>query len=256
MNGFSAFLSKELLQALRSMRFLIVVAAFLILGLMNAPLAKFTPQILELAGVGEMLEGLIPPTPVAFDAWAQFFSNIAQMGILAILLLCGPMLSWEKSKGTLVLPLTKGLGRMSVVLIKFIVMTLLWTLGLLVASLVSWGCTLVLFPGETVEYLALGIFLLWLLGVFLLALVPLSSVLFRGSMSGLILPGAVLFIFLIALAFPNLISWNPLLLGQNSVLLLIGAAETGDFLAPSLVAGITAIVTLVAALISFRKAAL
>ncbi|MDR2716346.1 MAG: hypothetical protein LBB46_06335, partial [Coriobacteriaceae bacterium] len=71
MKGFTAFLSKELTHTLRSMRLLIVVAVFLLLGLMNAPLAKLTPQILEMAGVAELTGALGMAEPQAFEAWAQ-----------------------------------------------------------------------------------------------------------------------------------------------------------------------------------------
>jgi ABC-2 type transport system permease protein len=254
MNGFLAFLSKELMQTLRSMRLVIIAAVFLLLGLMNAPLAKFTPLILELAGAGD-LAGVLMPEPRALDAWAQFFGNVAQMGILVILLVCGSTLSGEKSKGTLILPLTKGLGRTGVVLIKFLTISSLWTIGMLIAALSSWFYTVLLFPDDTVTNLVLTIFLLWLLGEFLLALVPLSSVLFRGSMSGLIIPGAVLFILLVLSAFPDLFFWNPILLATHGMTLMINAKQPIDFLAPGLCSVIVAVGALVFALLHFRKAA-
>ena len=253
MNGFTAFLSKELIQTLRSMRLLIVAAVFLLLGLMNAPLAKFTPQILEMTGVGDLSGALVLADPQAFDAWAQFFGNVGQMGILVILLICGSTLSGERSKGTLILPLTKGLGRTGVVLIKFLTTSALWTIGVLVAALSSWFYTVLLFPDSGVEYLVLTITLLWLFGEFLLALIPLSSVLFKGSMGGLIIPGGVLFLVLVMSAFPDLLFWNPMLLGTNGITLMVGTSAPIDFLAPALVAIGVILGALVIAIVRFRK---
>ena len=253
MNGFAAFLSKELTQMLRNKQLFIVAAVFLLLGLMNAPLAKYTPLILELAG--GLGESFSLPEPQAIDAWAQFVSNLGQMGILAILLVCGGTLSGEKSKGTLILPLTMGLGRTSVVLIKFLVISALWTLGILIAALSSWAYTVLLFPDDTVTNLVWMLFLFWLFGEFLLALVPLSSVLFRGSMSGLIIPGGVLFILLVLSAFPDLFTLNPMLLGTSGINVMTGLKEPIDFLAPGLCAVIAAIASVTVALVRFRKAA-
>ena len=253
MNGFAAFLSKELIQTVRSMRLLIVVAVFLLLGLMNAPLAKFTPQILEMTGIGDLSGALSLADPQAFDAWVQFFGNVGQMGILVILLICGSTLSGEKSKGTLILPLTKGLGRSGVILIKFLTISALWTVSVLVAALSSWFYTVLLFPDSGVEYLVLTIALLWLFGEFLLAMIPLSSVLFKGSMGGLIVPGGVLFLVLVMSAFPDLLFWNPMLLGTNGIMLMIGTKVPIDFLAPSLVAIGAIVGALAAALLRFRK---
>ena len=255
MNGFAAFLSKELTQVLRNKQLFIVAAVFLLLGLMNAPLAKYTPLILELAGMGDFGDSLGMSEPQAFDAWAQFVSNMGQMGVLAILLVCGGTLSGEKSKGTLILPLTRGLGRMGVVLIKFLVISALWTIGFLIAALSSLAYTALLFPGDTATNLAWMLFLFWLFVEFLLALVPLSSVLFKGSMSGLIIPGGVLFILLVLTAFPDLFAWNPMLLGTSGINVMAGIKEPIDFLAPGLCAVIAAIASVTVAVVHFRKAA-
>ena len=256
MNGFGAFLSKEFVQTLRSSRLWIILGVFLILGLMNAPLAKFTPQILALSGMGDLAESMGMADPVALDAWGQFFSNMGQMGILAILLVCGGTLSGEKSKGTLILPLTKGLGRTGVILIKFLVISLLWTVALLVATISSWAYTIILFPDDTLSNIFLTILLLWLFGEFLLSLIPLSSVLFKGSMSGLIIPGAVLFVLLVMIGFPDLFFWNPVLLVTNTISLVIDSKELLDFLAPILVCVGVIAGSLVVTCLRFRKASL
>ncbi|MDR1358678.1 MAG: ABC transporter permease subunit, partial [Coriobacteriales bacterium] len=137
MNGFLAFLSKEALLLIRSQRVLITFLVFALLGVMNAPLAYYTPEILKLAGAGDLADTMGLADPTALEAWTQYFGNVGQMGILAALLLCGSLLSGEKSKGTLVLPLTKGLGRSGVIIAKFIAMSALWTLGLLVSAAAS-----------------------------------------------------------------------------------------------------------------------
>jgi ABC-2 type transport system permease protein len=253
MNGFGAFLAKELQHVLRSYRLLIIAGIFLVLGFMNAPITKFTPQILEMAGVGDMSQAMGLADPTALDAWAQFFANVAQMGVLVLLLICGNTLSGERSHGTLVLPLTRGLGRTGIIVVKFLVSSALWSIGLLVATLVSLVCTVVLFPGEGAEHLVLAVAALWLLGEFLLALVPLSSVLFKGSFSGLILPGAALFVTLVLSAFPELFFFNPLLLGSEGLAVMAGAQEPLELLAPTLTAAILALASLITSTIVFRK---
>jgi ABC-2 type transport system permease protein len=256
MNGFSAFLSKEIMFLIRSQRVLITLLVFVLLGLMNAPLAYYTPEILKLAGAGDLAAAMNLPQPTALDAWTQYFGNVGQMGILAVLLLCGSLLSGEKGKGTLVLPLTKGLGRSGVVIVKFVAMSGLWTLGMLVSAATSAAYTLWLFPGEDVPHLLLGIGALWLLGMFLLALILPSSVIFRGSFGGLIIPGAVLLVLGILSAFPDLAFWSPLNLAGDPVLVMAGFKEVADLLAPSLVAAISAAACVAVSVALFRKSAL
>ncbi|MDR0514839.1 MAG: hypothetical protein LBG81_06740 [Coriobacteriaceae bacterium] len=253
LNGFTAFLAKELTQILRTQRLLIVAVVFLLLGLMNAPLAKFTPEILELAGGSELASlGIILPEPTAFEAWAQFFSNVGQMGVLTILLVCGSALSGERKQGTLVLPLTKGLGRVGVVLVKFLGTSLLWTAGFLVAVFSSIIYTIMLFPGESVDNLVLGLASFWLFGEFLIALIPLSSTLVKGSMGGLVLPGGLLFLMLVLGSFPDLFFYSPMQLFNNGISVMSGES-LDKLLVPALVAVGIALAALVAAVIRFRR---
>jgi ABC-2 type transport system permease protein len=255
MNGFLAFLSKEIIFLVRSQRVLITLLVFVLLGLMNAPLAYYTPEILKLAGAGDLAVAMNLAQPTALDAWMQYFGNVGQMGILTVLLLCGSLLSGERGKGTLVLPLTKGLGRSGVVIVKFIAMSGLWTLGMLVSAATSAAYTLWLFPGDDVSHLLPGIGALWLLGMFLLALILPSSVMFRGSFGGLILPGAVLLVLGILSAFPDLTFWSPLNLGADSLLVIARAKEVADLLVPSLVAALTVVGCVVVSVVLFRKSA-
>ena len=46
MKGFAAFFKKEWLENLHNHRLLILAALFLIFGITNAPLAKYTPELL------------------------------------------------------------------------------------------------------------------------------------------------------------------------------------------------------------------
>ena len=47
MNGYIAFLKKELMENMKNHRFFILAAVFLIFGSMSAFLARFTPEILS-----------------------------------------------------------------------------------------------------------------------------------------------------------------------------------------------------------------
>jgi ABC-2 type transport system permease protein len=121
---------------------------------------------------------------------------------------------------------------------------------------VSAAYTLWLFPGESTPHLLLGIFELWLLGMFLLSLILPSSVMFRGSFGGLIIPGAVLLVLGILSAFPDLTFWSPLNLGSDSLLMISGIKEVADLLVPSLVAAISAVACVAVSVVLFRKSAI
>lgn len=179
MKGYIAFTKKEFIEQLRTYRVLILLSVFFVFGLMSPLLAKLLPEILS----GMDLQGMVImiPEATAIDAYAQFFKNITQMGIIVILLIFGGVISNELTKGTLINVLAKGLRRHTVILAKYTAILSLWTVTLVFASLVNQGYTMFMFDTSSISNLVFSIFCLWLFGAFLLSLIILSSVLAGGA---------------------------------------------------------------------------
>ncbi|MBO7761668.1 MAG: ABC transporter permease, partial [Clostridia bacterium] len=123
-----AFFKKELCEHVRSGKLLFLVLVFLLLGIMNPAIAKLTPWLLETFAESLAESGIVvgAVTVTARDSWVQFYKN-APMGLIAFVLLESGIFAREYSAGTLILPLTKGLRRETVVLSKGLVLFLLWT---------------------------------------------------------------------------------------------------------------------------------
>jgi ABC-2 type transport system permease protein len=166
------------------------------------------------------------------------------------------MLSSEKSKGTLVLPLTHGLSRTAVLIAKYLVSLGGWTLSFVLAALINHLYTLYLFPGEEATFLLGGLAGFWLCGVFLLSLIPASAVLVKGSFGGLAVPGGVLFVLLVLMIFPDLFSFNPLLLTSIPLQVMAGIAEASVLIPAAVFAAVASIVALLAAIVLFKRASL
>lgn len=232
MNGYRAFVRKELLEAVRTHKVLILFSLFLLFGLASPLLAKFLPEILR----SMPMEGIeiTVPEPTKLDGYAQFFKNNTQIGVLGFLLLFGGMLSQDVTQGTIVNMLTKGLGRGAVILAKFSAAALLWTLALLLSISAALGYTVLLFGDAAVPHLGLAMLSFWLFGLFLLALLLFSSTLVKGGMGGLLLTGGVLALLLLANILPPLSAYNPMTLVAMPMPLLTGAKEPMDLLRPVL----------------------
>lgn len=218
MNGYIAFLKKEWMEQVRTYRIWILLAVFMILGMLSPLTAKLTPEIIKMVDTGG-LEIQIPE-PTAVDSYVQFFKNTTFMGFVTLVLVFGGTLTNEYSRGTLINMLTRGLKRSTVIFSKFAMATVLWSCSILLCILLTYGYTQYLFPGEAVLHLPFSVFCLWLFGAFLLAVLLLLSAVCSSSM-GVLLGTAVIYVLLQLLNFvPAMEHVNPLLLSTENVALL------------------------------------
>ena len=230
MRSYIAFCKKEVLENLRTHKVLILMIVFLLFGMMSPLTAKLMPEIFKSLA----LDGIVItiPEPTALDAYAQFFKNTSQMGLLVVLLVFGGMLSTEITKGTLINMVTKGLSRHVVILAKFTVASLLWTLTLLASFITTFGYTAYLFGSGIQPNLVFSIFCLWLFGLFLLASLLFFSSFTSGNFAGLALTAVSLLILLLLDIFPRLHALNPIALASLNTALLSGASQISDLTLP------------------------
>lgn len=230
MKGYMAFIKKEFLEQLRTYRALILLSVFFLFGLMSPLTAKMLPEILS----GIEMEGMVITLQeaTAMDAYSQFFKNTTQMGVIVILLVFGGMLSNELTRGTLINILAKGLGRHTVLLSKYTAALVLWTITLIFTGLVNQGYTMYLFDTSYLQNIVFSLFLIWLFGAFLLALIILSSILSGGSFGGLILTATVLGGLLLLNIVPSMDKFNPIYLTSHNMELLSGSLKPADTLLP------------------------
>ena len=161
---------KELRQAWRTRRILVVWAVFLAFGMMSPLFARFMPEIIGSFEEAQMFVDLIPPPTIA-DTMVQYLENLSQFGfILAVLLAMGAVVG-EKERGVAPMILSKPMARWAFICSKFAAQLLIYLAGFLLAAIGAYYYTLFLFGP-----LALGSFLLLnaLLLLWLLTFVGLS----------------------------------------------------------------------------------
>jgi ABC-2 type transport system permease protein len=251
MRGFLAFTKKEFLEQLRTSKTLILIAVFFLFGMTSPLLAKLMPEILS----GMELQGMkiIIPDPTVFDAYGQFFKNCTQMGMLALLLVFGSMLSNELMRGTLINILAKGLPRHTVILSKFLAAAILWTISFCLAALVNYGYTIYLFEVTGINNLLFSHFSLWLFGCFILALVLLSSAITSGNFGGLIVTALGIVIMFMIDIFPNAAKYNPITLASDNMALLSGEQTAGGLIITIIITCGLLIASLIASIVIFQK---
>jgi ABC-2 type transport system permease protein len=251
MNGTIAFLKKEFLEQLRSFKLLVLLAVLFLIGMTSPLMAKLMPDIFSKMSIQGITVTI--PAPTVLDAYAQFFKNVSQMGLLVLLLVFSGMLSQELSRGTLAIPLAKGLSRHAVIVSKYIAATVTWTLGYAMAAAVNYGYTVYLFGSFSLPHLFFSQFCLWLFGAFLLALLLLAGTAASGGYGGLLLTAAGVAVLLTAQSIPSLQKWNPVTLAAGGNGLLTNGTDAGSMMVTVWITLALTALCLLCSLFIFRK---
>lgn len=225
MRAFIAMTKKEFLESLRTYKLLIVVAVFLLFGMLNPITAKIMPKLLS----SFMPEGMTVTLtePSAIDSWIQFYKNMSTQLILFIIVFSG-IVANELSRGTLINMLTKGLSRKTVILSKFTATISIWTVSYLICFGTTFAYTMYLLPGE-LPNVGFSALCMWLFGVLQISMMLLGGVLFGSIYGSLLLTGGFTGILMLISIAPKFAEYNPYLLSSGSVSLLTSNIDISDF---------------------------
>lgn len=249
MNGYVAFVKKELMENMKNHRFLILFAVFLIFGITSAFLAKFTPQILSaLAADMEMTS-----EPVPLDAWKQYYKNISGVGFSAFIILYGSCLSGEYSKGTLVLMVTKGLPRKTVILAKYTVAAILMTVSYWMSYAAASVYTALLWNDTGLSHTALSAFALWIIGFLYLSILMIGCVMFKQTFTCILFTGGIVAVISLAGMAEPVAKFNPFVLTTKNIDLISGEVTPAYLILPMLVSVTVSVFGLLTAIGLFNK---
>jgi len=254
MRAYTIFTKKELFESLRTYRFVILLAVFAIIGIMNPMLALMLPSILGGIDLGGGVTMNIPD-PTAMDSWTQFFSNVSQIGMWSLVIIFCGLMANEFSRGTLVNLLAKGLSRSAVIFSKFTAAALTWTLAYLLCLGITMAYTayfweLALPLGEAI----LAFLGPWLFGLLLITLLILGGTLFGTFYGSLAITiGAMILSALINLLGPNVVLYNPMSLSSSTFALLEGTQVPADFIPVLIIAVLTMLTLILLSVLIFKR---
>ncbi|HEX3264760.1 MAG TPA: ABC transporter permease subunit [Candidatus Limnocylindrales bacterium] len=171
--GYRELLEKEVIEAWRTHRLVLVAALYVALGITAPVIIRYLPEIQGLFGPANEELGLGElGLPDAIDLVVR---NIVQFGSIAAVLLAMGAVAGERERGTLALTLSKPVSRTAFLVAKFVsiamVLALATGLGILAMYLYA---TLLYGPTDPVAWFQVALVLL------LAVLVP-ASITFLGS---------------------------------------------------------------------------
>ena len=253
MKPFLAFIRKEIAEQLRAGRLVILGVIFVLLGVMNPAVAKLTPWLMKMMAdsLAEAGMTVAAAEPTAADSWAQFFKNMP-MGLIAFVLVEFGIFTREYESGTLVLSLTKGLSRRSVVIAKAAVLGAVWSLCFWLSTGVTWAYTEYFWDCQALRSLPAALLCWWLFGLWIQALTVFFSAVSRSGTGVLAGTGGAVFLCLLLGMIPRVGRYLPTALTEGYPVIL-GAAETDVFTAPALIAAAVSAACVGAALAVFNR---
>jgi len=205
---------KELTESIRTKRLLVLGCVFLFFAITGALLARYMGEFFAfiMPAGDEMGQALIEvmQDPQWHESYAQFYSNLGQIGVLAVLFMYMGTVQREIRTGTASLMFSKGLGFGSFILAKFTMAIILTTAITVVSALVTYAYTFLLFDeaGQLGDILA-GSLVFSIGTLMLLSIIILCSSFTKSSAVSGGLSLGVYFILIISSIIPRIGRFSP-----------------------------------------------
>lgn len=252
MNQLLIMLQKEWTESIRTNKLIPIIIVFMILGIMSPLTAIIMPDIIKNALPSAVKDFNIPEATY-IDSYIQFFKNINQIGLIILVIIFSGILTNELSRGTLLNLITKGLSRKYIILSKWIISTIIWTIAYIIGALIQYSYTLYYFNNEGSHKVAAYI-MSWLFGVMLLSIIMLLSTLLKNNiavMLGILL--IVVMMFILSM-FKHIKDKLPLQLIQKNTDIMIEKIAFSQMYTPIIITIMIILLSIILSIYRFNKA--
>ena len=220
MNGFRAFLLKELREVPKTWRLWVLPGLLVFLGVTSPVITAATPALVR--ATTQSMPGVVLhfPAPAARDAYLEFMGNLGQLALLAVIVAGAGTVAAERRAGTAALMLSKPLSRAGFVAAKAVAGVLLLALATGLGATLCVAVTVPLFDASHIAAFVASVALwLALATMFTALMVLLSAALDRQAPAAGAGIGVYVTLFVLA-GFPRIRDLSPAgLLAANDALL-------------------------------------
>ncbi|HOO44411.1 MAG TPA: ABC transporter permease subunit [Bacillota bacterium] len=167
------FTKKELKEYFKTPKFIILLIVFIFFSILSPLTARYMNELI--AALSPDLQ-ITLPDPNFQEAWVQFYKNMTSLCLIVLLIIMTGTVAQEKNKGSIMLVLTKKVSRFNFLSSKFFAGALVFTIIFIVGALINILYTYLLFDAFAYTGLYLSLVMIWLNGLFYIALAILVSV--------------------------------------------------------------------------------
>ncbi|MFZ7133248.1 MAG: ABC transporter permease [Eubacteriales bacterium] len=250
MKSIITFTMKEIVESVKTFKFIIIGFVFVFFGVSSPIMAKYLPQIIGTFDAN--LAGVIPE-PQIMDAYAQFFKNIGQIAFIIMIIIFSGIVAQEKNKGTLVMILSKKINRSIIIISKFAASAIIFSMCYLLAGIICWIYGSYLFPGEELHHIILAMGSMWLFGMLTVSIsIFFSTLLKNSSMAAM---GSFVTWILITLigSIPKISAYAPTVFSSKNLLMIQGMIELKDLIIPVIIVLIMIMGLLLISIYNFQR---
>jgi len=256
MNNFATFLSKEILEIWRKKRLVVLVGVFVFFALTMPLLERYSEEFINLFMTEEQAAAfeIEMPPPHWTGSYGAFYGMVNQIGMIALILLVMGVVVSEKRRGTAALMMVKGLNHSTFILTKFVALSFMIFIALLVSLTVNHFLTAVLFEqiAQTGDLIA-GFAVYLLFAMMMLSMVILASTIAQS----LALAAVAGFLGFMAMSLPsnlpNVRDWWPYAISFDAVHITVGLDAPDRMLVRMLMAAIITALFLFLSIFILRK---
>jgi len=227
MPNYLTFLRKEFTESIRTKRFLVLACVFLFFAITTPLLTRYMGEFFNLMLPSDdessrlIVEALSNPSWQ--ESYAQFYSQIGQIGIIAVLFMYMGTVQREIRTGTASLMFSKGLGFGAFIFAKFTMAVVLTTLIAIVSSLVAYAYTFLLFDAAgQIGHVLAGSLTFGVGTLMILSVVILCSSLTKSSAVSGGLSFGVYFLLIVSTLIPRIGPYSPFTLLSHPVGISVG----------------------------------
>jgi ABC-2 type transport system permease protein len=255
MTGYREMVVKELLEAWRTYRLVVVALLFLALGASAPILTKLLPDIIQAFGSTDFQVEV--GTPGIADVIGQLLKNVIQFGALAAILVTMGTVATERERGTAAFVLSKPVTRAAFLWAKLVAIAVIFAIAIGLATVGAYVYTILLFHRPSISAWAEMGGVMWLSTMVYVSITFLGSVVARSTLGAAGIGFLGLIVLSLLSVVPNFGPWLPA--GLSAVAESLALRESSPDLDPILTIGVSVGIIAVAVLLSwlrFRRAEL
>jgi ABC-2 type transport system permease protein len=253
--GYREMVLKELLEAWRTYRLIVIGLLFLGLGVSAPIVTKLLPDIIR--AFGSTAFQIAIGTPGVADVVQQLLKNILQFGALAAILVTMGSVATERERGTAAFVLAKPVSRAAFLWAKLVAIGIVFAIAIGLATAGAYLYTWLLFHRPPISAWAEMAAILWLSTMVYVSITFLGSVVARSALGAAGIGFLGLIVGSLLAIVPNFEPWLPA--GLSPVAESIALRESSPDLDPVLTISVSVGIVALAVLLSwlrFRRAEL